>query len=49
MAKTQIKNYIFKPGIGSNDNLYSDAYSLLTSNKEFLQKEMRDEQILILI
>ena len=40
MAKTQIKNYIFKPGIGSNDNLYSDAYSLLTSNKEFLQKEM---------
>lgn len=39
MAKTQIKNYIFKPGIGATNNLYSNAYSLLLRNKEFIQKE----------
>lgn len=39
MAKTQIKNYVFKPGIGSTDNLYPDAYNLLQSNKLFIQKE----------
>mgnify|MGYP006073852313 FL=1 len=39
MAKTQIKNYIFKPGIGANDNLFPNAYSLLSSNKAYIQKE----------
>ena len=40
MAKSQIKNYVFKPGIGVNDNLYPNAYSLITTNKSFIQKEM---------
>ena len=39
MAKTQIKNYVFKPGIGANDNRYPNAYSLLNANKAFIQKE----------
>ena len=39
MAKTQIKNYVFKPGIGALNNRYADAYSLLERNKEFIQKE----------
>jgi len=39
MAKTQIKNYVFKPGLGRLDNLFPDAYSLLSSNKTFIQKE----------
>lgn len=39
MAKTQIKNYVFKPGIGANDNRYANAYNLIKSNKSFIQKE----------
>lgn len=39
MAKTQIKNYVFKPGIGANDNRFPNAYSLLSANKTFIQKE----------
>lgn len=39
MAKTQIKNYVFKPGIGGSDNLYPNAYNLILTNKEFIQKE----------
>lgn len=39
MAKTQIKKYVFNPGIGAADNLYPNAYSLLSSNKSFIQKE----------
>ena len=39
MAKTQIKNYTFKPGIGANDNLFPDAFDLITSNIEFIKKE----------
>ena len=39
MAKTQIKNYVFKPGIGRDDNLYPNAYELLVDNKTFIQKE----------
>ena len=39
MAKTQIKNYVFKPGIGVNDNRYPNAYELLSVNKSFIQKE----------
>lgn len=39
MAKTQIKNYVFKPGIGLNDNLFPNAYSLIEINVEFIKKE----------
>ena len=39
MAKTQVKNYVFKPGVGASDNLYPAAYGLLSSNKSFVQKE----------
>ena len=39
MAKTQIKNYVFKPGIGALDNYFPNAYSLISSNKEFIKKE----------
>ena len=39
MAKSQIKNYVFKPGIGANDNLYPDAFTLLNQNREFLLSE----------
>ena len=39
MAKTQIKKYVFKPGLGAADNLYPEAYSLLSANKSFIQKE----------
>src|SRR5210317_681843 len=39
MAKTQIQDYIFHPGLGANDNLYPNAYSLVESNKLFIQKE----------
>ena len=40
MAKTQLKNYVFRPGIGATGNRYPDAYSLLAENKLFLQKEI---------
>jgi hypothetical protein len=39
MAKTQVKNYVFRPGMGAADNLYPNAYSLLSANKTFIQKE----------
>ena len=39
MAKTQIKDYVFKPGISRNANLYPNGYSLLNSNKAYLQAE----------
>ena len=39
MAKKRIHNYIFKPGIGYNENLYPNAYSLLNSNRAFLLAE----------
>ena len=42
MAKTQIKNYVFHPGLGLSDNLYPNAYSLLERNKTFIQKESTD-------
>ena len=40
MAKTQIKNYVFKPGLGATGSLYPNAYSLINANKSFIQKEM---------
>ena len=39
MAKTQIKDYVFKPGISRLANLYPNGYSLLNSNKAYLQAE----------
>ena len=39
MAKTQIKNYVFKPGIGATDNRFPNAHGLLSANKGFIQKE----------
>ena len=39
MAKTQIKNYVFKPGISATGNKFPNAYSLLNANKTFIQKE----------
>ena len=39
MAKTQIKNYVFEPGLGIADNQYPNAYDLLNRNKNFLIAE----------
>jgi len=39
MAKTQLKNYVYKPGLAATDNRYPDAYSLILQNKSFIQKE----------
>jgi len=39
MAKTQIKNYVFKPGIGATGSLYPNATSLLEQNRGFLLAE----------
>jgi hypothetical protein len=40
MAKKLVKNYVFNPGLGLNDNLRPNAYSLISQNKIFLQKEI---------
>jgi hypothetical protein len=40
MAKKLIKNYFFTPGVGLDDNAYPDAWSLLSRNKTFIQKEI---------
>jgi hypothetical protein len=39
MAKTQIKNYVFKPGLGASGNLFPNSYSLINANKSFIKKE----------
>ena len=39
MAKRQIKNYVFSPGIGALDYVYPDAYNLLLANRDFLLSE----------
>ena len=39
MAKRQIKNYVFTPGIGALDYVYPDAYKLLLANRSFLLSE----------
>lgn len=39
MAKKQIKNYIFKPGISALDNVNPNAYFLINANKEFIKVE----------
>ncbi len=40
MAKKLVKNYVFSPGLGLSDNLRPNAYSLISQNKLFLQKEI---------
>ena len=40
MAKKQIKNYIFEPGISKDSNLLPKAVSLIAANKEFLQAQV---------
>jgi hypothetical protein len=40
MAKKSIKNYVFYPGLGLEDNLYPNAYSLIEQNYEFIKKEV---------
>ena len=39
MAKQQIKDYIFKPGISATAYVYPNGYNLLNSNKAYLQAE----------
>jgi len=40
MAKKQIKNYVFEPGISKDSNLYPNAVALLSANKAFLQAQV---------
>ena len=40
MAKTQIKNYVFEPGMSATGYVYPNAYSLLFGNKYYIQKEI---------
>ena len=37
MAKKQILNYVFEPGISKDANLYPRAVALLSANKAYLQ------------
>jgi hypothetical protein len=39
MAKKQIRNYVFKPGIGANDYVYPEAWSLINQNRDFILSE----------
>jgi hypothetical protein len=39
MAKTQIKDYVFKPGMSRTGYVYPNAYALLYGNKYYIQKE----------
>jgi len=40
MAKKQLKNFIFEPGIGKDDGLYPNAAALILANKSFLQQQV---------
>ena len=40
MAKKQLKNFIFEPGIGKDDGLYTNAAALVLANKAFLQQQV---------
>lgn len=40
MAKKQLKNFIFEPGIGKDDGLYLNAATLVLANKAFLQQQV---------
>lgn len=40
MAKTLVKNYVFKPGFGLSEDFHPNASSLLESNKDFIVSEI---------
>jgi len=40
MAKKLIKEYVFSPGLGIDDNSRPNAYDLISQNKTFLQQEI---------
>ncbi len=40
MAKKLVKNYVFTPGVGLDNNLHPNAVSLVTQNRNFLIKEI---------
>ena len=40
MAKKLIKNYVFNPGLGLDDNARPFAYTLISDNKAYLQAEI---------
>ena len=39
MAKKKISTYIFNPGRGVLENVAPDAYSMISSNKEYIKDE----------
>ena len=40
MAKKKIENYVFRPGLGLDDNAYPNAWSLINQNYNFIKKEV---------
>lgn len=40
MAKKLVKNYVFTPGVGIDQNLFPNAYSLISQNRQFILKEI---------
>ena len=40
MAKKKINNYVFRPGIGLDDNKYPNAWSLINQNQNFIKREV---------
>ena len=40
MAKKQIKQYVFEPGVSKDNNLLPNAVALLSANKAFLQAQV---------
>lgn len=40
MAKKLVKNYVFTPGKGIDDNAFPNAYSLISQNRTFIIKEI---------
>ena len=40
MAKKKVENYVFRPGLGLDDNAYPNAWSLINQNYNFIKKEV---------
>ena len=40
MAKKKVENYVFRPGLGIDDNAYPNAWALINSNYNFIKKEV---------
>jgi len=40
MAKKLVKNYVFTPGVSLDENLFPNAYSLISQNRQFILKEI---------